>query len=152
MVQYFEKFRGISCQESFTSLLELLDDQRFARSVMPDEKQLNRVMVRRLKTDLVDSDGNPIYPKRILKTLEVDYTDKEREIHRLLKDFTETRSKTEGQPFGIDFIHKLLKKRLFSSPMAFATTFARHQETLEGKRRSQSKSTMDTGAYRLKYD
>ena len=28
-------------QESFTSLLELLDDQRFARTVMPDEKQLH---------------------------------------------------------------------------------------------------------------
>jgi len=131
-------------RESFTSLLELLDDQRFARSVMPDKKQLQRVMVRRLKTDLVDSDGNPIYPKRIIKTFEVDYTDKEREIHRLLKDFTESRSKREGHRFGIDFIHKLLKKRLFSSPMAFATTLARHRETLEGKRRSESKSTMDT--------
>ena len=53
-------------QESFTSLLELLDDQRFARSVMPDERQLQRVMVRRLKTDLVDADGKPIYPRASL--------------------------------------------------------------------------------------
>jgi superfamily II DNA or RNA helicase len=130
-------------QESFTSLLELLDDQRFARSVMPDEGQLRRVMVRRLKTDLVDSEGKPIYPKRVLKTLEVDYTPEEREIHRLLKAFTESRSKSDGHRPGIDFIHKLLKKRLFSSPMAFATTLARHRETLEGKRRRNSKATMD---------
>ena len=130
-------------QESFTSLLELLDDQRFARSVMPDDGQLSRVMVRRLKTDLIDSDGNPIFPKRVLKTLEVDYTSEEREIHRLLKEFTESRSKSEGYRPGIDFIHKLLKKRLFSSPMAFATTLARHRETLEGRRQRKSKSTMD---------
>ena len=45
--------------ESFTSLLELLDDQRFARNILPDEKRLSQVMIRRLKSDLVDADGNP---------------------------------------------------------------------------------------------
>jgi superfamily II DNA or RNA helicase len=47
--------------ESFTSLLELLDDQRFARNILPDEKQLSQVMIRRLKSDLVDADGKPLY-------------------------------------------------------------------------------------------
>ena len=120
-------------QESFTSLLELLDDQRFARGVMPDEKQLHRVMVRRLKTDLVDENGDPIYPKRELLPLEVDYTPEEREMHRLLKDYTESRAKTvagTSAAFGTDFIHKLLKKRLFSSPMAFALTLSKHRQTL----------------------
>ncbi len=36
--------------ESFTSLLELLDDQRFSKNILPDERQLSQVMVRRLKT------------------------------------------------------------------------------------------------------
>ena len=27
--------------------------------ILPDEKQLSQVMIRRLKTDLVDKDGNP---------------------------------------------------------------------------------------------
>ena len=47
-------------QESFTALLELLDDQRFARNAMPDEKQRHRMMARRLKIDLVDAEGKPI--------------------------------------------------------------------------------------------
>src|SRR5947209_2669864 len=34
--------------ESFSALLELLDNQRFARSTPPDRKQLNTVMVRRM--------------------------------------------------------------------------------------------------------
>src|SRR3954453_21070791 len=38
--------------ESFTALLELLDDQRFARSTPPDRKQLGAVMVRRMKSEL----------------------------------------------------------------------------------------------------
>jgi len=133
-------------QESFTSLLELLDDQRFARSVMPDEKQLQRVMVRRLKTDLVDVDGNPLYPKRELMPLEVEYSEEEREIHELLQKFTVSRAmSTKGTPYkyGSDFVHKLLKKRLFSSPMAFAGTLAKHRESLERPRSKRQTNIMD---------
>lgn len=129
-------------QESFTSLLELLDNQRFARGVMPDEQQLQRIMVRRLKTDLVDENGNPIYPKRQLLPLEVDYTSEEREIHRLLKEFTDSRIQAisgSSTKLGMDFVHKLLKKRLFSSPMAFALTLAQHRQTLaHGRSRRES--------------
>lgn len=121
-------------QESFTSLLELLDDQRFARGVMPDDKQLHRVMIRRMKTDLVDDRGEPIYPKRELLPLAIDYTPEEREIHRLLKDYTDSRSamaRGGSAGLGTEFIHKLLKKRLFSSPRAFALTLAKHRQSLE---------------------
>ena len=68
--------------KSFTSLLELLDDQRFSRNILPDDKQLSQVMVRRLKTDLVDKDGKPIYPKRNLQALPVPFTADERAIHK----------------------------------------------------------------------
>lgn len=123
-------------QESFTSLLELLDDQRFARGVMPDEKQLQRVMIRRLKRDIVDADGNHVYPERKLEALEIDYTDEERHIHALLDRFTRSRSDSlKGTRFeyGSEFVHKLLKKRLFSSPAAFAMTLQKHRETIESK-------------------
>jgi SNF2-related domain len=60
--------------ESFTSLLELLDDQRFSRNILPDDRQLSQVMIRRLKTDLVDKDGKPLYPKRNLQALSVPFT------------------------------------------------------------------------------
>ncbi len=120
-------------QESFTSLLELLDDQRFARSVMPDERQLNRVMVRRMKSDIVDADGQPVFPIRRLQCIEIAYSDEEQNIHRLLHDFTAARTssvKGTRYEFGTDFVHMLLKKRLFSSPMAFAITLAKHRDTL----------------------
>jgi len=38
--------------ESFSALLELLDNQRFARGVPPDRERLASVMVRRLKSEL----------------------------------------------------------------------------------------------------
>ena len=133
-------------QESFTSLLELLDDQRFARTVMPDERQLHRVMVRRLKSDIVDANGKPVFPVRKLKGLEVNYSEEERQIHALLKEYTADRSKSvKGTRFeyGTDFVHMLLKKRLFSSPMAFALTLAKHRETLERGKLKGARETMD---------
>ncbi|CZH02456.1 DISARM system SNF2-like helicase DrmD [Legionella pneumophila serogroup 1] len=133
-------------QESFTSLLELLDDQRFARSVMPDERQLQRVMVRRLKTDLVNADGTPAYSKRKLLPLNIEYSKEEREIHNLLKRFTKSRSQSvKGSAFeyGSEFVHKLLKKRLFSSPMAFAGTLAKHRESLERPRLKRKTNGLD---------
>jgi hypothetical protein len=59
---------------SFTSLLEPLDDQRFARGVAPDQDQLARAMVLRLKTEITDAYGDPVFPKRKLVALEVDYS------------------------------------------------------------------------------
>lgn len=119
--------------ESFTSLLELLDDQRFARTVEPDEKQLQKILVRRLKTDLLDVSGKPLYLKRELQSLNVEYTKEEIEIHALLNLFTKSRiesSKIHGYEFGLEFMHKLLKKRLFSSPSAFSVSITRHRNSI----------------------
>jgi superfamily II DNA or RNA helicase len=136
--------------ESFTSLLELLDEQRFARNVMPEESERRRVVVRRLKSHIRDADGARVFPIRELETLEVDYTREESEAHRLLREYTLSRQDSAGseastlfadqsQPrrsthgkvsYGEAFTHKLLKKRLFSSPAAFAATLAKHRETI----------------------
>ena len=118
--------------QSFTSLLELLDDQRFSRNILPDEKQLSQVMIRRLKTDLVDRDGNPIYPTRNLQALPVLFTADERAIHNTLDAYCRRREitcKASGAA-GTKFVNSLLKKRLFSSPAAFASTLEKHFETL----------------------
>jgi len=133
-------------QESFTSLLELLDDQRFAKTVMPDEKQLQRVMVRRLKQDIVDAEGKPVFPIRQLEGLEVDYSEEEQNAHKLLKYYIEDRSKSvkgTQSEFGSDFVHKLLKKRLFSSPLAFANTLAKHRQSLGKKGIKSTKNIID---------
>lgn len=129
-------------QESFTSLLELLDDQRFARTVMPDEKKLQEVMVRRLKNDIVDDNGLPVFPIRQLECLEVDYSSEEIDVYKLLQKFIKSRNANingNQVPYSEDFIHMLLKKRLFSSPMAFAATLTKYRRTLESGERSNKK-------------
>lgn len=134
--------------ESFTSLLELLDDQRFARNILPDENRLSQVMIRRLKSDLVDADGNPLYARRTLQALEVPYTAEEREVHRKLDDYCASREKdaeNAGNGFGTAFVNRLLKKRLLSSPAAFASTLEKHVTSLSEARPAK----LDTMAERI---
>ncbi|HEY1013513.1 MAG TPA: DISARM system SNF2-like helicase DrmD [Herpetosiphonaceae bacterium] len=124
--------------ESFTALLELLDHQRFARGVAPDREQLQAIMVRRLKSELVDWGGKPRFPARQLEALEVDYAPAEREAHRLLRDYATLRQRAardQTEHVAAEFVLKLLKKRLFSSPEAFARTLERHEESLASARR-----------------
>jgi len=125
-------------QESFGALLEMLDNQRFARGVPPDPDQLAAVMVRRLKTEILDWDGTPRFPRRLLEAIEVPYTEAERRAHQVLHAYTQSRQKRaadEAERFATEFVLKLLKKRLFSSPAAFASTLAKHEESVRTARR-----------------
>lgn len=122
--------------ESFSALLELLDNQRFARGVPPDRELLSAVMVRRMKIEILDWDGTPRFPKRKLQAIEVAYTEQEREAHRWLQTYTRLRQQAmaktgAAERTATEFVLKLLKKRLFSSPAAFATTLAQHEATLK---------------------
>ncbi len=120
--------------ESFTALLELLDPQRFARGVTPKPQTLASAIVRRLKDDIVNPDGTPRFAKRVIVPLEVAYPREEIEIHATLKQYTELRRKqatARGAKGTADLVTLLLKKRLFSSPAAFASTLDLHLRTLQ---------------------
>lgn len=121
-------------QESFTALLEVLDNQRFARGVQPDERQLMAVMVRRLKTDLdAGWDGRSRFPRRSLEPILVPYTDEERDVHQALQQYSQLRREravSAEEKFSSEFVMKLLKKRLFSSPAAFYQTLTKHINTI----------------------
>jgi ERCC4-related helicase len=140
--------------ESFTALLELLDDQRFSRSVLPDERKLSQVMVRRLKNDLVDADGNRIYPERCLESLPVRLTDQERDIRKLLDRFIESREKKSedvNDKLGAQrFIHELLRKRLASSPRAFHGTLEKYASSALESRAPERRKKMDDRILRTK--
>ena len=121
--------------ESFSALLELLDNQRFARGGVPiNRAQLDAVMVRRMKSELAERwDGSRRFAKRCVKHLEVPYTAAERRGHQALREYSQLRAQsatTDGQRFATEFVLKLLKKRLFSSPAAFATTLEKHARSV----------------------
>jgi superfamily II DNA or RNA helicase len=120
--------------ESFAALLELLDSQRFARAVTPDRNQLDAVMVRRMKSELkLRWDGSRRFAERVVKHLEVPYTEEERQAHRALQTYSALRLKqatSDGERMAAEFVLKLLKKRLFSSPAAFGITLEKHMASV----------------------
>jgi superfamily II DNA or RNA helicase len=126
--------------ESFSALLELLDNQRFARASKWSRTQLEAVMVRRMKSELeLRWDGTRRFAKRCVKHLEVPYTDSERRTHQILSRYAELRAAsaaTADQQFATEFVLKLLKKRLFSSPAAFAITLEKHARSAGAGRAS----------------
>ncbi len=137
--------------ESFSALLELLDNQRFARGVPPDRRQLEMVMVRRLKSEIRDAWGEKRFPERVLDVIEVPYTGAEKQIHQWLREYSQSRqqnSKDAEERFAVEFVLKLLKKRLFSSPAAFALTLNRHIETARGQKRTSQPRQMTLGVLR----
>ena len=140
--------------ESFTALLELLDDQRFSRNVLPDEKELSQVMVRRLKNDLVDADGKRIYPERLLAPLPVSMSDQERHVRDLLGRFIGTREKkrddADDKLGAQKFIHELLRKRLASSPKAFHVTLEKYASSVLKGRAPERRKKMDDRILRTK--
>ena len=130
--------------ESFTALLELLDDQRFARGIEIDQKQLRTIMIRRLKSEFKDRVmGNMLFPPREIQHISVEYTKEELNAHKLLQEYADSFTDDVKGYRGVifDFVMKLLKKRLFSSPAAFRKTIEKHEKTiLEKTNKSPTKS------------
>lgn len=107
--------------ESFTALLEMIDPQRFARGADLDEESLRQVAVRRLKRDLPGQG----FMLREVRQLWFDPSDDESEAYDRLIAFTRRRNAAVKQERGkraSDLATIILKKRFFSSPVAFAST------------------------------
>ena len=122
--------------ESWTALLELLDPQRFARGVKPEDTVRDQVVIRRLKSQFIpenENDPGPHrFPRRKIHPLKVTYSGAERQAHADLTTYAELRNPKGAKQGPADaFVYKLLKKRLFSSPQAFHQTLLKHIDTAE---------------------
>ena len=139
--------------ESFTALLELLDNQRFARGIDIDQKQVKTVMIRRLKSDIKHrTTGEPRFATRVLKPFEVEYAAAEAEAFNLLQAYSNLRTEASAshERIASEFVLKLLKKRFFSSPQAFHNTLTKHKTTLSKPKPQKKKSSVPKNPQILK--
>ncbi|MFN0253776.1 MAG: DISARM system SNF2-like helicase DrmD, partial [Kofleriaceae bacterium] len=113
---------------SFSTLLSLLDRQRFTRGVKPDPRALEQIMVRRLKSDLRALDQADGFPEREVLALALATKDApEIELARLLAEYTALAAPSSGRD-RLVFVN--LQKRLLSSINAFARTMEAHARSL----------------------
>jgi ERCC4-related helicase len=122
---------------SFSALLEMLDRQRFTRGVEIKPKDLEPVMVRRLKADLRRITGG--FPQRRIEAIairDLPEDTPELALARALAAYGELRMRRiDKLPAQKAALAKLafvgLQQRLLSSIAAFATTLAVHRRSLE---------------------
>lgn len=103
---------------SFTALLEMLDTQRFLRGDDVRQDDLEKVMVRRLKSDLIELTDTK-FPKRVVEpiVLQAEPSDApELQLAQKLLEFIDVAEKQRGYGFV------RLQQRLLSSVAAFKTT------------------------------
>ncbi|MBS0244048.1 MAG: DEAD/DEAH box helicase, partial [Proteobacteria bacterium] len=121
---------------SFSTLLEMLDPQRFTRGVEIQPKELEPVMVRRLKSDLRKIGES--FPERSVEAIKLDGLRPdapELVLASKLADYGKLRDKRiEGLP-AQDAAHARilfvgLQQRLLSSIAAFARTLKTHRKAL----------------------
>ncbi|GDY23060.1 hypothetical protein LBMAG56_44070 [Verrucomicrobiota bacterium] len=122
---------------SFSALLELLDDKRFMRGVPVLKSSLDAVMVRRLKEDVrVVAGGFPIR-----RVVQVDLTDLPPDAPELrLAEWLDAYATVRRERFATAtkreatqgaLILSTLQQRLFSSVEAFQRTLAAHRRAME---------------------
>ncbi len=141
---------------SFTALLELLDPARFVRGVPFDPKDLDTVLVRRLKDDLRRIGEE--FPERIVEALAIPRGSlppdtPELKLSRLLQSYRKQREERlirEGAGKRELNAERLvitnLQKRLLSSIEAFARTLKVHQRSLAEKQEQRRGALAISGA------
>ncbi|MCB1470442.1 MAG: DEAD/DEAH box helicase, partial [Rhizobiaceae bacterium] len=126
---------------SFSTLLDILDPQRFTRGIEVKAKDLEPVMVRRLKEDLRKLGHK--FPERLIDPIVIDGLPPDAPELRLAAMLDEYRSGNMGGSRA-RFMFANLQQRLFSSIAAFDRTLRTHLRALQ--RRQESLASSDDTA------
>lgn len=121
--------------ENFRHLLSLLDHDIFANIATEQtlREKSNPFIIRRLKENLKNFDGTPIFPKRTTKNIEDHFSPKELELYQAVTDYVRhyfNRAMNKGNN-SVAFVMMLLQRRLSSSLEAVHLSLERRRNKLE---------------------
>ncbi|MEM1967328.1 MAG: helicase-related protein [Candidatus Caldarchaeum sp.] len=108
--------------EDYLARMRLLDPY------VTDVNTANYLLIRNLKEDVIDLDGKEVFPPRNSKTVEVQLSDEEKRIHRMVDDYVffmleKARDKQEYN--AAKFLGTIFRKRASSSFRALKLTLER---------------------------
>lgn len=120
--------------ENFRLLLKLLDEDVFASSSLNEslKEKANPFMIRRLKENMINFDGTPIFPKRTSITVGFDLTEGELELYESVTQYVKeyfNKAMDKGSQ-STAFAMMLLQKRLSSSIEAIYLSLKRRYARL----------------------
>jgi len=118
---------------AFHSLVELIDPYRFPSPQQITPADLDPVMVRRGKADILKEDGSPLFPPRWVETTEVTFTDDELKLYNQVTEYVRDgyRAATNLKDTAVGFVMVLLQKRMVSSIAAIRRSLERRVLALE---------------------
>ena len=135
---------------SFATLLEILDPQRFTRGIAVEAADLEPVMIRRLKEDLRRLGER--FPRRVVEPIVIDGLAEdapELRLAAMLRNYWDE----VGGTVGNRLLLGVLQQRLFSSLRAFGRSLRAHRRTLAGRQEIRSDvPDADAEADRLEED
>ncbi|TBH62133.1 ATP-dependent helicase [Rhizobium leguminosarum] len=135
---------------SFSSLLEILDPQRFTRGVAVEPNDLEPVMIRRLKSDLLRLNVSK-FPRRVIEPIVLSGLPSNSPELLLSDMFDSYRIWCESGLQGTSlaktrFVMSGLQQRLLSSIPAFARSLRKHLEALKRYRTEAERPLPDSAS------
>ncbi|MAM23118.1 MAG: helicase [Croceibacter sp.] len=129
-------------QDTFRNLLQLLDQDIFATNDLVTDRinqeggddVTNRFFLRRLKEDMTDWEGNPLFKPRHTKTVEYELTKDEKTLYdRVTRYLTKRRAEaTEQRNIHVTLALMVMQRRLTSSIYAIMKTLKNRYNALDG--------------------
>ncbi|MEI8371274.1 MAG: SNF2-related protein [Planctomycetota bacterium] len=118
----------------FYSLISLLDDQLFgsAEEIVSRRDKLDQLMIRRTKREVTDSEGRPLFAKRIVHTEGFNLSAAERKFYDALNDYlVEGYNIAESDPNNaekraVGFVMTTFQRLASSSPRAIRAALLKH--------------------------
>ena len=128
-------------KDTFKRLLQLLDEDIFATADLATERVRelsetgsNKFFIRRLKEDMKDWDGNPLYKKRFTKTVSYNLTPDEKRLYDAVTKYLTKRKEEAAQTKNIhvSLALQVMQRRLVSSIYAIRNTLQKRWIALQG--------------------
>ncbi len=128
-------------KDTFKKLLQLLDEDIFATEDLASERVkelekdgLNKFFIRRLKEDMKDWQGKPLFKNRFTKTVSYQLTPEEKELYDAVTKYLTKRKEeaTETKNIHVSLALAVMQRRLASSIFAIRNTLERRWKALQG--------------------
>jgi SNF2 family DNA or RNA helicase/HKD family nuclease len=133
---------------AFNALLSLLDEFAFPEPELLDPTHVGQITIRRVKKEIFDEHGNPVFVDRDVKTWPVRYTPQEVELYDAVTEYVVegfNLAKSQGKEGrAIGFVMVLFQKRMVSSIQAIRLSLRRRLSALKEQLTNLSEATTVT--------
>ena len=127
--------------DTFKCLMQLLDEDMFATADVASDRVkeisetgANKFFIRRLKEDMKDWDGNPLYKQRFTKTVSYQLTSEEKKLYDCVTEYLTKRKAeaSESKNIHVSLALQVMQRRLVSSIYAIKNTLEKRWLALQG--------------------